>query len=201
MKASKITVSNSQMKDMAHSISYEVGNRLLSNERSFKLMSLPFCPIVSLIDDIPTNATVAKVYVNKVLIAEQSYHAQSAESWATLDLRLETNIHRGLVKYFYGFLFDQCDLAGAIAKVMQKGNGSVTLPNGQTLYSEVRHGSYSRIVGIRQKDNYPVFSLQANQTDADIIHILSNITYHWTDPGLIYPGDHYIEIPVEIFGE
>ena len=201
MKASKITVSNSQMKDMAHSISYEVANRLLSNERSFKLMSLPFCPIVSLIDDIPTNATVAKVYVNKVLIAEQSYQAQSAESWATLDLRLENNIHRGLVKYFYGLLLEQYDLAGVIAKVMRDGNNSVTLPNGQTLCSEVRHGGYSRTVGIRQKDNYPVFSLQANQTDTDIKHILSNVAYHWTDPGLIYPGDHYIELSPEIFGE
>ena len=201
MTASKIIVSNSQMRDMAETITHEVANRLNGNERSFKLPNLPFVPVVSLFDDIPINATVAKVYVNKILIAEQAYRVQSSEPWDVLDQRLETNILRGLIKYFYGLLLETHDLAGSITKLMRDGNSSVNLPNGQILYSEIRHGAYSRTVGLRQKDTYPVFSLLADQTEQDVKHILSNIEHHWTDPGLIYPGDHYIEIPKEAFGE
>lgn len=201
MTASKIIVTNSQMRDMALSIKESVATEIVGNDRSFKLMSVPFCPVISLYDDIPTNATIARVYVNKVLIAEQSYQVQSAEPWDVLDNRLENNVFRGLVKYFYGLLLENYDLTGEINKVMQEGNSSVTLPNGQTLWSEVRHGAYSRTVGIRQKDTYPVFSLQADKTEQDVRHILSNVAYHWTDPGMLAPADHYIEIPSEAFGE
>ncbi|QBZ70842.1 hypothetical protein pETSU_261 [Edwardsiella phage pEt-SU] len=199
MTASKIIVTNSQLRDMAEKISEVVAQEVTGIERSLRLMAVPFCPIVTFYENPVDGSTRAEVWVNKVKIAEQVYHSQSAEAWDLLDKRLESNTHRGLVKYFYTKLLDCVNLKLTITELLNKGNGSVVLPNGQTLTSEVRHGAYSRSVGLRQKDTYPIFSIQVDQTEQDIQHVLTNVCYQWTDPGMLAPGDHYIEIPSEAF--
>lgn len=201
MTASKVIVTNSQLCDIARVVGETASAELLGSERSIRLMGVSFCPTLTFYENPEDNSTRVEVWVNKVKIAEQSYHVQCEEPWSDLDKRLESNTHRGLIKYFYTKLLDHFDLVGTIVKVLHDGNASVLLPNGQTLYSEVRHNGYSRTVGLRQKDTYPVFSLQADQTEQDIKHILSNVAHRWTDPGLLAPADHYIEIPSEAFDE
>lgn len=201
MTASKIIVSNYQLRGMAEQIVEAAKPEICGTERSIRLMSIPFCPTVTFYENPIDSSTRVEVWVNKEKISEQSYSTQSSESWSTLDTRLEINTQRGLVKYFYKLLLDSNDLRAVIADAMQAGNKTVKLPNGQTLTSEILHRPRDLSVGLRQTDNYPVFSAPVDATEDAVDHILANISYHWTDPGILAPGDHYIEIPSEAFGE
>lgn len=199
MKASKITVSNFQLRGMAEQIVEAVKPEVCGSIRAMQLMGIPFAPTITFYDN-PANSSVrVEVWINKEKIAEQDYHSQSAESWSTLDSRLEVNTHRGLVKYFYTKLMDSIDLRGIISDAMKAGNKTVKLPNGQTLTSELLYRPRDLSVGLRQTDNYPIFSFPVDLNEEAVDHILSNIAYHWTDPGVLAPGDHYIEIPSEAF--
>lgn len=199
MTASKIIVTNSQLRDMASKIVDEVKRELLGTERSIRLMSVPFCPTVTFYENPVDSSIRVEVWVNKVKVAEQSYHHQATESYAEMDTRLEVNTHRGLVKYFYTVLLDSCNLRNIIVGAVNKGNDTIKLPNGQTLRSEYAIGRYERYVSLRQKDDYPVFSMHCCAIEEDVDRIFSHFVYHWTDPGLLAPGDHYIEIPAEAF--
>lgn len=201
MTASKIIVSNFQLRGMAEQIVEAVKPEVTGSIRAMQLMGIPFCPIVTFYDNPADNSVRVEVWINKEKISEQSYHSQSAESWSTLDTRLEVSTHRGLIKYFYTKLLNSIDLRGIIVDAMQTGNKTVKLPNGQTLTSELLHRPRDLSVGLRQVDNYPIFSAPVDANEEAVDHILSNIAYHWTDPGVLAPGDHYIEIPSEAFGE
>ena len=199
MTASKITVTNFQLRDMASKIINETKRELLGTERSIHLMSVPFCPTVTFYDNMADSSIRVEVWVNKVKIAEQVYHHQAAESYAEMDTRLEVNTHRGLIKYFYGKLWGTINMRLTIRELMNKGNGSVKLPNGQTLTSELLMRPRDLSVGLRQVDDYPIFGYPVDNNEEAVAHVLRSVEYHWTDPGLLAPGDHYIEIPSEAF--
>lgn len=198
-QASKITVSNSQLRDMASKIVEAVKPEVCGSIRATRLKRVPFCPTITFYDNPADGSVRVEVWVNKEKISEQSYHSQSAESWEQLDTRLEVNTQRGLVKYFYTKLLHSIDLRGIISDAMMTGNKTVKLPNGQTLVSELLVRPRDLSVGLRQVDNYPVFSAPVDLNEEAVDHILSNIAFHWTDPGILAPGGHYIEIPSEAF--
>lgn len=196
---SAVVVTNAILKSMAHCIKEATIEEVTGTLRSLTLKDVPHRPILTFVEDIPNNGIVVTAWVNKVKIAQQTYRSQSEKPWMTLDMEFEHRCYLGLVNYFYSVLRQHTAINDTVKDLLEKGNGSIKLPNGQTLKSAVRHGEYERSVSLSQKDGDSICSLQVDVSELSIGHILSTVNFHWTDPGRLYPDNHGIEINPEWF--
>ncbi|QYN80056.1 hypothetical protein PQD71_gp163 [Kosakonia phage Kc263] len=187
-----LTITNGLLRSIARTVKQEAINEIAGTVRSVFLKNVQFTPTITFIEDIENGGTLVEVWVNKKKMASLRYSVTSEKSWAQLDNQFEYLCYIGLVNYFYGVLEQNTNLEEIIRNALLEGNFSVKLPNGQTLKSEVAHGAYERIVSLAQSDNYPICSLPVDITPESVTHILSNVKYHWRDPGRLCPDDHSI---------
>lgn len=189
---STITITNGLLRSISRTIKQEVGNEVSGTVRSAFLKNVQFTPTITFIEYIENGGTLVEAWVNKNKIASLHYSVTSDKSWSELDRYFEHDCYTGMVNYFYGVLEQNTDLVEIIKNALVEGNVSVKLPNGQTLKSEIFHGAYERVVRLLQPDGYPICSLPVDVNDLSVSHILSNVKFHWRDPGRLCPDDHCI---------
>lgn len=188
-KVAELIVRNGDIRELATRVRKEVANLVLADTRSSVIGHCGHRIVITFADDIPSDGTRVQVWLGKVKMMEHLYHPEA--SWPDADDHVERTTLLNLLSHYYAVLWKKSNIEATLKKLLQEGNGSVKLPNGQTLKSEVRHrAGGDRSVSLYSHDDYPIFSMITYERDPDQGHILGALEHNFSSPGLIGPADH-----------
>lgn len=185
----ELIVRNGDIRELATKVRKEVANLVLADTRSTVIDHCGHRILITFADDVPSSGTRVQVWLGKVMIMEHLYHPDA--SWPDADDHVERSTLLNVLTHYYDVLWDRSNVEATLKKLLQEGNGSVKLPNGQTLKSEVRHRpGGDRTVSLCSHDDYPIFSMITYERDPNQEHIWSAIKHNFSSPGLIGPANH-----------